>query len=108
VKPDQRYSFVVIDMLIDFFEGTAFLARQRSNLVARINELGSVLRSEYHQVIWGMAGTECTRDATPVGAPRRSSSSSGMRAISVPLQKTCQAPSVYFFKCRVAVSVRFG
>jgi nicotinamidase-related amidase len=52
VKPYQRYSFVVIDMLIDFFEGNASLARQRSNLVARINELGSVFRNEHHQVIW--------------------------------------------------------
>jgi nicotinamidase-related amidase len=52
VKTDQRYSFVVIDMLINFFERNASLSRQRSSLVASINELGDVFRKERHQVIW--------------------------------------------------------
>lgn len=39
-------------MLNDFFEGNASLSRQRSRLVACINELGGVFRNQRHRVIW--------------------------------------------------------
>jgi nicotinamidase-related amidase len=52
VSVGPRYSFLIIDMLNDFFDRSASLSRQRNRLVACINELGRAFRTHQHQVLW--------------------------------------------------------
>jgi nicotinamidase-related amidase len=54
MKPNMHSEFavLVIDMLVDFFEGVPELAAQRTRLTTAINQLTSAARSAGQPVIW--------------------------------------------------------
>jgi nicotinamidase-related amidase len=52
VNASQGCCFLVIDMLVDFFDRSASLSGQRRRLVTRINELAGAFRAAHREVIW--------------------------------------------------------
>jgi nicotinamidase-related amidase len=48
----NRFAFVVLDMLVDFFERQPALVEQRARLVSAINDLTAALRRTGNPIIW--------------------------------------------------------